>query len=614
MNIDPQIFKNNMIALQARYPDLALMLSLVQIEKYQLAQQPGCLPNVLINGQFYYVGNMIKYCEEQFKGFDLQNVKIPIFCGFGLGYEVMYWLQFKAKEHNTQAIIIFEKDPEMFMCAMNVTDLTPMINNPGIHFFVGVPLNQLYTTLRNHYHQNLQEMLMCGATQPVFLYPAMKIGKEYYLNALQMVFESIYHSIQNFGNCPEDSLIGLENMLDNVSEIVNNPGINLLYDKFKGKPAVIVATGPSLKKNMHLLKDLYDKALIISVDASFKYLMKNGITPHMVTSLEREHEVQQFFGDFDPEEVKDVYMTACPVLFNHVYQSYTGPKIIVYRNFDHFKWLEIDRGILDIKLSSSNMAFKIAEALGCDPIILVGQDLAYGENDETHVTEVPFSSEGEGIFYVKGNCVDKVKTNSGWYNFLRAYELDISQYKGRTINCTEGGACIPGAHIAKLDETIQQYITEVFNPLGIIRENLKQFTSDNVTSDIERLRAIIDKTETDARDIIDNCIKGTEACKKHDEELKNKPTPERLAEIRQEIIDPRLEIQSKYGDTFQKFLMHVLQSSHLKFEMEVTMLYTEPAQMLPKFVDWFAFVGDISEICLQSLQKAKERLYANNKV
>jgi hypothetical protein len=662
MQIDPNIFKNNFEALQKRYPDLALMLSTIKIEHYKLAKQGNCLTNVILpDGQFYYIGNMQQYCKEQFRGFDLKNVKIPVFCGAGLFYEVIYFMQQLAKEHQTQAIIIIEKDPEMFMCAMNVVDLTPMLNNPKIHFFVGLPIEQLYVSFRDFYSKNLPEMLMCGATQPIFLYPSMKIGKEYYLQALQKLFESIWHSIQNFGNCPEDSLIGLENMLDNVNEIVNNPGINLLYDKFKGKPAVIVATGPSLKKNMHLLKCLEDKALIISVDSSFKLLMENGIKPHMVTSLEREHEVEQFFGDFDPEEVKDVYMTACPVLFNHVYESYTGPKIIVYRNFDHFKWLEIDRGILEIKLSSSNMAFKIAEALGCDPIVLVGQDLAYGDNDETHATEVPFSSEGEGILYVKGNYVDQIKTNTGWYNFLKAYELDIAQFNGnlrhdantynipkpvlfvmkdnitsgdmpeetkqqtmsriedylkeantnnkKVINCTEGGAYIPGTHIAKFDETIQQYMTEDFNPLQIIQENLKQFTGEEVSRDIEQLKGIIEKTETDVRAIIDNCIKGAEACKKHKDELENNPVPERIAEIRQEIITPRFEIQGKYQDTFQRFLMHVAQSAHLSFEMKTVMLHSNSNEVLLQFINWYAFIGDISEICLQSLVKAKEKLY-----
>lgn len=660
MQTNPKIFQNNMTSLQKHYPDLALMLNLVKIEHHELVQHENCLPNVLVNKEFYYVGNVIDFCEEQFKGFELSNVKIPVFLGMGLGYEVMYWMQHKSKEFKSQAMIIFEKDPELFMCAMNVTDLRPIIENPNIHLFVGVPLNSLYVLLRNHFSVHLQETLMCGTMQPVFTFQSMKNNKEYYLHALQIMYESIYHCIQNHGNCPEDSLIGLENMLDNVGQIVNNPGINLLYDKFKDKPAVIVATGPSLKKNMHLLKDLEDKALIISVDASFKHLMKHGIKPHMVTSLEREHEVQQFFDNFEPEKVKDIYMTACPVLFNHVYESYNGPQIIVYRNFDHFKWLEIDRGILEIKLSSSNMAFKIAEALGCNPIILIGQDLAYGENNETHVTEVPFSSEGEGIFYVKGNCQEKVKTNSGWYNFLKAYELDIAQFISKSnqgmniyqipepvllslkesmkkdtnidqetkdklialidsymskpefldktvINCTEGGAYIQGTQIAKFDETIEKYATEIFNPLDIIKSNLSQFKT--AESDTGKLKEIIEKTEIEVREIINNCIKGVETCKKYEEELKTDLETEKLQEIRQEIILPRLEIQEKYNNTFQKFLMHVVQSYHLKFEMESVMNITDSKDLLIKFSEWYSFIGDISEICLQSLIKAKGKLY-----
>jgi len=608
MKTNPDIFQNNMTALQARYPDLALMLSLVKIENYQLIKHENCLPNVILpDGQFYYLGDMVKYCEEQFKGLALHNVKVPIFCGFGLGYEVLYWLQFKAQEHQTQAVIIIEKDMEMFQCAMNTTDLTKMLNDPKIHFLVGIPLHQIYTVLREFYIKHMPELLMCGSSQPVFLYPAMKLGKDYYLGALKVLYESIFHNIQNFGNCPEDSLIGLENMLDNVAQIANNPGINILYDKFKGKPAVIVATGPSLKKNMRLLKGLEDKALIISVDASFKYLMANGIKPHMVTSLEREHEVEQFFDGFDPDDVKYVYMTACPVLFNHVYESYTGPQIIVYRNFDHFKWLEIERGILDIKLSSSNMGFKIAEALGCDPIILIGQDLAYGENDETHATPVPFSSEGEGIFYVPGNVAEKVKTNSGWYNFLKAYEMDVAQHRGKVINCTEGGAYIPGTSIATFAESIEKYINEPFNPLGIIKDNLAQFTS--VESDTERLKEIINTTEIEVREIINLCIAGVETSKKYQDELKASATPENFNNIRREIVAPRLEIMKKHKDTFQKFLMHVLQSYHLKFEMQTVMLYQKPEDILLQFINWYSFVGDISEICLQSLEKAKGKLY-----
>ncbi len=606
--IKPEIFKDNWASLKKHRPEICERLKDVIIKKYELFKQPNCIPNVLVDGQPYYIGVVKDYCEEQFNGLELENVKQPIFCGFGLGYEVMYWMQHKATGYRTQNIIIIEKDVEMFMCALNITDIRKIIEHKCIQLYIGLAETEMYITFGDYFNKNIANALICGATQPVFVYSSMKIGKEYYLYAINRVYESIYHCIQNYGNDPEDSLIGLENMLANVGEIVNNPGINKLYDKFKGKPAIVVATGPSLKKNMHLLKGLEDKALILSVDASFKLLMKNGIKPHMVTSLEREHAVQQFFEKHDKEEVKDVYMTACPVLFNHVYESYVGPKIIVYRDFDHFKWLEIDRGILDIKLSASNMAFKIAEVLGCDPIILIGQDLAYGDNDETHATEVPFSAEGEKKFMVPGNYKD-VKTNSGWYGFLKAYELDVNDYKGTCINCTEGGAFIQGTEISTFKETIDKYVTESFNPLEIIKENLKDF---KIEDNIEKLRDKIDKTEADIKIIIEKCVEAVDICKKHKEELEGEVKIERLEILRKEIIKNRIEIVKDYTFTFQKFLMHVVQPYHLKFEMETIMMYTEVKDFLLQFLDWYAFIGDISEIILQSLLRAKEQLNAGN--
>jgi hypothetical protein len=130
---------------------------------------------------------------------------------------------------------------------------------------------------------------------------------------------------------------------------------------------------------------------------------------------------------------------------------------------------------------------------------------------------------------------------------------------------------------------------------------------------MERLREHIAKTETDVRAIIDLCILGAETCKKYEQELKGELTPERLNEIRTDIITPRMKLQAEYTDTFQRFLMHVCQSVHLKFEMECAMLHTKPAEILLQFIGWYSYCGDISELCLQSLVRAKEKLYVGEK-
>lgn len=585
MRTNPDIFANNLTALELRYPELAERVRHCKIVNYELFQQEGCIPNVrhTILNHTWYIGQMDKYLEQQWKGLYINNVKFPIFLGFGLGYDAQYFLGKYGPQFNIQGCIIIERDLELFTAALNVTDITELLSKPFIHFLVGIPSDDIYLAARDLFFKNIRDMLFCGTMYPIFTESPFKVDKNYYLKSLSKLMEGCWDSIHNFGNDPEDSLIGLENMLDNIAEIANNPGINLLYDKFKDKPAVIVATGPSLKKNIHLLKGLEDKALIISVDASLKLLLKNGIKPHMVTSLEREHEVQQFFDELDPEEVKGTYMTACPVLYNHVYRAYNGPKIIVYRQFDHFKWLGVDKGMLDIKLSSSNMAFKIAEALGCNPIILVGQDLAYGDNDETHATEVPFSSEGEAIFNVSGNYVDEIKTNDGWNNFRKAYEIDISQYKGTVINCTAGGALIKGTLIDSLQKIIDNKLQESFYPSDIIREGLSQFTAETIKKDIEHLNPLIDKTIEDLKSIVQLCEEGA----KQDPSL---PVSE--------LLKNRSKIHTEYIYTFQNFLMHVIQSIHLAWEMRYAIKPQNP-------IEWYQYIGDITYICLQSLLKAK---------
>src|SRR5690606_5350222 len=93
----------------------------------------------------------------------------------------------------------------------------------------------------------------------------------------------------------EDSLMGFRNVIENLAFIEQTPGIDRLQNQFRNIPAIVIATGPSLTKSLPLLKELQNKALLLSVDASFKILLENGIVPHFVASLERDDHPRAFF-------------------------------------------------------------------------------------------------------------------------------------------------------------------------------------------------------------------------------------------------------------------------------------------------------------------------------
>jgi hypothetical protein len=634
------IYLKNLQALRQHYPTLAAQLEMTMPGRYQLVYTANNkLPTLFDKAEnftYYRPDDPLGDVRGQLEALGLKNTRMAIFLGFGLGYELAYYIRNLAVKQNTSFILVIEKDLEIFKTALQVADYSTLFANNKISFMVGMPEDKLYYEMRTYLADNSRFMFL-KTTKPVYHSSSLKLNKTYYLNALKHFREGGKDQVLHFGNDPNDSLIGVKNMLANLDEIAYNPGINRLYNSFKGKPAVIISTGPSLNKNIHLLKGLEEKALLIAVDTSLKVMMAKGLKPHMVTSLERTITVKKLMEGFNETEVKDVFYAACPVIDPEVYQAYPGPRIIVYRNFDHFKWLNIDRGILDVKKSSANMAFKIAEALGCDPIILIGQDLAFGNDGFTHAEGAASGNKQAkyselNSFEVKGNYSETVRTTEMWYNFLKGYEIDIATYKGRCINSTEGGAYIQGTSIMSFEEAIDNYCSAPFVPLDIIRARLATYTYDDIENDLTTLKELIDATSSDFRKIKELCNTGKELYEHHKANLisllaeKNgsKLSSGDINKLFNTILEPKTEIIEQYNHTYQLFFMHVLQSFSIKFEMEQTTIIEKydnrdlaVAEIALRHSEWYTVVGGLATKMLELLNMADEKLAdlaANRKV
>ncbi|MDD2621247.1 MAG: DUF115 domain-containing protein [Syntrophomonadaceae bacterium] len=628
---DNDLCRANMKALKKNYPELARQVGDTPLNnKFELSKKVPQIKQNLYSkeGNFYYYNdNIDEDVADQIKALNLKNTRLAVFLGIGLGYELIYYMQSLAAIQNTNHILVIEKDMEIFKLALNSVNLVPVINNPGIRFIVGEKVSKIYARLRVYFAEK-NRYVFVKAMKPIYHSSSLLLNKDYYLQVIKVLREAATHQIMFFGNDPYDSIIGIENMLANIKEITLNPGINLLFNKFKSKPAVVVSTGPSLNKNKHLLRGLEDKALIIAADASLKVLMDMNFKPHLVTSLERTSEVVDLFNGFSAAEVQDVYIAACPVVLNEVYQVYPGPRVIVYRNFDHFKWLGIDKGILDIQLSSGNMAFKIAAALGCNPIILIGQDLAFSRDGRTHAEGMIFGetdqiSINEDKVTVMGNDGQLILTTPTWYSFLKGYEIDIAGYNGRCINSTEGGAFIQGAEVMPFQQSIDKYMKERFNPLEILKKYLSSFSTEEAKSDVMKTIELIDSTVQDMQDILLNCKKGLELCNRYQQKwvdiLRNPENIKKLKNgvlknIETEIMTPRINCQ-KMHNTFQLFFAHVYQSYLINHEIDniaVPEKYDDinlaRVEILLRQAESYAVIGDLANICLSSLVKARENL------
>ncbi|WP_186434579.1 motility associated factor glycosyltransferase family protein [Seleniivibrio woodruffii] len=444
---------------------------------------------------------------------------------------------------------------------------------------------------------------------------AFSENKEYYLNVVRATKDAIKEVLNFFGNDPHDSMIGIENTLLNIDEILNNPGIDQLKGAFKGRPGIVVATGPSLNKNVELLRDVTDKAVVVGADASMRVLAKKGMKPHMVCSLERMPPTAKLFEELSPEAFEDVYYAAAPVISPITYQTYKGKRIIVYRNFATFKWLDIEKGTLNIGPSSGNMAFKILEYIGCDPIILIGQDLAFGEDGNTHATGSTFG-ERESTYYencllVEGNYSPQVRSSRVWNMFLNYYHKDVLNSQAKVINATEGGAKIHGTEIMTFKEAIGKYVTESFDPLAAIKKTLTYPDGETLTA---QRKQVLDKVDqglmTCGKSI--ELFKGCHAlCMEYIEKVWipfSQGQPYNEAEGNRIVTELEQSVQIFRDPDFFNVLMHYVQSYAIKTMIEVHDITARDLPVHEIQVNVVSILKDMYEVMIQLIIKMEELL------
>ena len=586
------------------------------------SRSPKGLPNLVYNKTnqtFYDNYDPVNAVLIDLKNRNIKSTGLTFFLGFGLGYELMGIIQNYLQPKST--LIVIEKEIEIFINALEQIDLRSIIADQNIFLFIGMSENEIYPHLSEILSKTNAKLFVKAVT--VIENPlSFILFKDYYRKAIETIKFACKEAIMHFGNDPLDALIGIRNTFLNINEIINYPGIKDLFGKFKDKPGIVVATGPSLNKNIHLLKGLENKAVIASVDASMRVLKKNNLKPHLVTSLERVLATAKLFEGLTEEDVKDVYLAACPVIREETYANFPGERIIVYRNFATFHWLEIDKGILDIGASSANMAFKILTALGCNPIILIGQDLAFGEDEKTHAEGSTYGEKEqqylkkERILEIPGNYREKVKTTDVWLRFLKAYEVDISKYEGKVINATEGGAKINGTEIMTFQEAIDKHISDSFDPVAIIKKHLKYPTEDEIKLNKEKTIKKVEHAISYCKDITTAFEESYKHCVEFDEKISSKyRNKEKINnKLAEEIFHKSQKALKRMQEKdFFEIIMHYVQSYYIRTMVEINGVKTQDITFMEQNIVVIHYLKDMYAVMIELIKKLLDVFYEMEK-
>ncbi|HHY1568982.1 TPA: motility associated factor glycosyltransferase family protein, partial [Campylobacter jejuni] len=286
------------------------------------------------------------------------------------------------------------------------------------------------------------------------------------------------YTVLNKGNDPYDSIIGIKHTLNNIPKLLSHGIFQDFLKKRKGKVknAIIVSTGPSLTKQLPLLKQYANKATIFCADSAYPILAKHNIKPDYVCMLERDDIVSKCFDNDFKEFDKGILFILASVVHKEVIEFLERNNreyMLVHRPLHFAVSLNLKEfGYIGVGASVANMAYELAASLRHENIIFIGQDLAYAEDGSSHPSEHIYGNEGEkirGEVYTLAYGGEKqVRTQLTWNLFRQAFEKDIfwakEKLKINTYNCTEGGARIEG--------TIEKPFKEVCETL--LKEDLKK--------------------------------------------------------------------------------------------------------------------------------------------
>ncbi|ENU2686676.1 motility associated factor glycosyltransferase family protein [Campylobacter coli] len=396
--------------------------------------------------------NVIDELNSMLNTYNDKYLLYPVLYFYGFGNGILFKALLQNKNH--QHIVVFEKDIEIIWIMFHILDFSSELQSARL---MVLNTNKL----------EIQDYNELCSSKPFFQFSRiyfLELMSHYYERFHEDVLELNKKLVQYFkdsiishGNDSTDTLQGIEQFVYNLPQMITHPSYKELLSKRKNlsDTAIIVSTGPSLTKQLPLLKKYANKATIFCADSSYPILAKHGIKPDYVCMLERTEITAEFFnhdfGEFD----KDIIFICAGVVHPKAIEYLKGRNLVItqkvlglpyYINLKDFSYAAVG-------FSVAHMLAYLATYLNHKNIIFIGQDLAYAENGNSHPDDYQNSANYESQMYehiltkAYGEK-EEVKTHAIWILFKNYFENEIIPNTIKmgitTYNCTEGGARIEG--------------------------------------------------------------------------------------------------------------------------------------------------------------------------
>lgn len=393
-----------------------------------------------------------------------------VLLGLGLGYPA----QALRARITSGRLVILEPSPDVLRAALHNPALADLLVDPSVHLLSGPWAEQTAARL----------------WQLLFPFPERKIrvvdfparwrsDPAGFAGLARTVVHTVTSQIVNSNTLRSFALRWTENFFANLPLALAHPPASRLFGQFHGVPAVVAAAGPSLSKNVADLRTVRDRVLIVAVGTALKPLLRAGVRPHLVITVDGSEANYAHFRDAEPDGAWLLYDMTC---FPSIPAHWRGGAFVLGSDGGLSGWANRILGELATPYASgpsvSNCALDVLTRMGCDPVIYVGLDLAY-TNGRSHAEGTVYESitldqirRTRKLMEIEGWDGQRVWTDASLLAMLTWFERRFASSGPHplVIDATEGGARKPGMTAMSLREALAQFAQRTVNPENKLEE------------------------------------------------------------------------------------------------------------------------------------------------
>ncbi|EKA8205141.1 motility associated factor glycosyltransferase family protein [Campylobacter coli] len=433
--------------------------------------------------------------------------RYPFICIYGIGNALLIKNLSKHYKH----LFVFESEIELFILALSTIDLSEELCSGKIYLVdieeerVDIQLLILFDMKDMFEYLSLYEMFVNNVYCKKFYEDIWHKADELCEKNIKVVIRNLNSSLCIGFECYSHLLQNIPSMLESI------PFQRILSErKNKFENAIVVSAGPSLTKQLPLLKAYQDKAVIFCADGALSMLEKEGIIPDYVTNLDFTDLAMKFFQN--KENLKQsIIALECATHPNVAHSLKAENCMIVLRNKALYQRFNLnDFGYIDTGTHVSHFSYTLALALGFKNIIMIGQDLAFDEKGNSHSKGFDFGEKFSGeenidklkvtAYAGKGEVLTHITWND--YRIKLEYLFACNEQKAKFYNATEGGARINFTEELSFKECCEKLLTKE-KPQFELPKSLTKNRSDKL---LAKFKEKIQKDQENAKRFLDDAL------------------------------------------------------------------------------------------------------------